>query len=571
MRFFIPEWDDRVDSGYDFLTDTHSVSHKANPLKNDSYMWDIFGIDKVPFDGVLVSIATIQQNSKKYHAILNSGIHQFLRLPQDFEIIADCGAFSYIKEKVPPYKTKDVLKLYSDLGFNYGVSVDHLVVPMFKEQNQARIRITYENGVEAFNEWKFHYKEDFQLIVAVQGAEISDYMTMFNNYYRRGVRHFAFGSLVRAPTFFITNLLNTLIADIKSTRKSPESIHLFGIARCALFPKFKELEELGIRVSFDSASYLRKAWLTSANTQFNYIDSSWEGYTAIRIPQTLSPTQENNISQSEYQHLAQDCLDTLRNYDNNNSTLDDAMEKLKEFNTTNMGNENLLDYYRRTLKSKVWKKCSCPICKEIGIDVAIFRGNNRNRRRGFHNLFTFYNLLKDETTWEWWKTKEITKKMKNRERCSLEFLKDKKKVLIVTSCTKNKLGYDDSHRSMAQDMYQGTLFKKVKTYADIMHFDYRIISAEYGLLFPTDSINGYNKRLKTSNDVKEIRGGVEEKLLDQIAPYETILVIAGEKYREVLLNLFSDERFVYLKSRGIGDMIKIVSDAIPKNKKIFDF
>jgi hypothetical protein len=571
MRFFIPEWDDRVDPGYDFLTDTHSASHQANPLKNDYYMWDIFGIDKVPFDGVLVSIATIQQNSKKYHAILDAGIHQFLRLPQNFEIIADCGAFSYIKEKVPPYKTKEVLQLYADLGFNYGVTVDHLVVPMFKEQNQERIRITYKNGVEAFEEWKLHYKENFQLIVAVQGAEISDYMTMFNDYYRLGVRHFAFGSLVRAPTFFITNLLNNLIADIKSTRKSPESIHLFGIARCALFPKFKELEELDVRVSFDSASYLRKAWLTSANTQFNYIDPLWEGYTALRIPQTISSTEAKYISQSEYQSLAQDCLDTLRKYDNNNSTLDDTMEKLKEFNIINTGDEKLLGYYRRTLKSKVWKKCPCPICKEIGIDVAIFRGNNRNRRRGFHNLFTFYNLLKDETTWEWWKTKEITKKMKNRERTSLEFLRDKKKVLILTSCTKNKLGYDDTHTSQAQDMYQGTLFKKVKMYADIMHFDYRIISAEYGLLLPTDHINGYNKRLKTAKDVKEIQGGVEEKLLDQIAPYETIVVIAGEKYRDVLLNLFSDERFVFLKARGIGEMIKIVSDAIPKNRKLLDF
>jgi hypothetical protein len=442
---------------------------------------------------------------------------------------------------------------------------------MFKEQNQERIRITYKNGVEAFEEWKLHYKENFQLIVAVQGAEISDYMTMFNDYYRLGVRHFAFGSLVRAPTFFITNLLNNLIADIKSTRKSPESIHLFGIARCALFPKFKELEELDVRVSFDSASYLRKAWLTSANTQFNYIDPLWEGYTALRIPQTISSTEAKYISQSEYQSLAQDCLDTLRKYDNNNSTLDDTMEKLKEFNIINTGDEKLLGYYRRTLKSKVWKKCPCPICKEIGIDVAIFRGNNRNRRRGFHNLFTFYNLLKDETTWEWWKTKEITKKMKNRERTSLEFLRDKKKVLILTSCTKNKLGYDDTHTSQAQDMYQGTLFKKVKMYADIMHFDYRIISAEYGLLLPTDHINGYNKRLKTAKDVKEIQGGVEEKLLDQIAPYETIVVIAGEKYRDVLLNLFSDERFVFLKARGIGEMIKIVSDAIPKNRKLLDF
>jgi cytoplasmic iron level regulating protein YaaA (DUF328/UPF0246 family) len=179
--------------------------------------------------------------------------------------------------------------------------------------------------------------------------------------------------------------------------------------------------------------------------------------------------------------------------------------------------------------------------------------------------------LKDETTWGWWNKKETTKRLKGRERTSLKFLKGKKHVLILTSCTKNKLGYDDSQRSEAQEMYQGTLFKKVKTYAEAMDFDYRIISAEYGLLLPTDPINGYNKRLKTTADVDNIRSNVEEKLRTQIAPYETIVVIAGEKYREVLFNLFSDERFVFLKTRGIGDMIKIVSDAIPKNKELTNF
>ena len=28
-----------------------------------------------------------------------------------------------------------------------------------------------------------------------------------------------------------------------------------------------------------------------------------------------------------------------------------------------------------------------------GVEVAIFRGNNRNRRRGFHNTHVFYQLL----------------------------------------------------------------------------------------------------------------------------------------------------------------------------------
>ena len=48
---------------------------------------------------------------------------------------------------------------------------------------------------------------------------------------------------------------------------------------------------------------------------------------------------------------------------------------------------------REALEDKPWKACGCAICKKDGIDVMIFRGNNRNRRRGFHNTYRFYSLM----------------------------------------------------------------------------------------------------------------------------------------------------------------------------------
>jgi hypothetical protein len=46
--------------------------------------------------------------------------------------------------------------------------------------------------------------------------------------------------------------------------------------------------------------------------------------------------------------------------------------------------------YRQTLAEEPWKNCPCLICQNIGIEVVIFRGNNRNRRRGFHNIWQLY-------------------------------------------------------------------------------------------------------------------------------------------------------------------------------------
>ena len=42
------------------------------------------------------------------------------------------------------------------------------------------------------------------------------------------------------------------------------------------------------------------------------------------------------------------------------------------------------------------KDCPCEICRRLGIHVMLFRGAERNRRRGFHNLFVFYRRLRRE-------------------------------------------------------------------------------------------------------------------------------------------------------------------------------
>ena len=571
MRFFIPEWDDRVDPDFNFQIDAHSATHNANPVNNDAYMWDIFGIDQVPFDGVLVSIATLQGTTTKYKQIREKGIHTFLGLPKTFPLMADCGAFSYIKENIPPYKTADVLKIYSDLGFNYGVSVDHLVVPAFREQNQDRMRITYENGVEAYQIWKKDFKDDFQLIVAIQGAEIQDYLKMYNHFLLRGIRHLAFGSLVRAPTSFIARLLDVLIEDIKTTNVIPEYLHFFGIARCTLFPKFKALEDLGIEVAFDSASYLRKAWLGAPSSQNNYLSNNWKGYTAIRVPPDVPKKQQDFLDSQTYRKAAGRCLLSLRAYDKGKATLDSTMKSLKRFNTLIGERSDLIHYYKRTLENKPWQSCDCPICRKTGIDVAIFRGNNRNRRRGFHNVRVFYQMLKDPSRWELCMKREDDELDAVHTENSLDFLKNEKNILIITSCTKSKLGYDDLVSSPAEDMYQGELFRKVRNYAEAMHFDYVIISAKYGVLHPLDPISGYEMQLKTRLDGEKIRPDVERKLLAMISPYDKIVVIAGENYRRVLKNVL-DKRFVFIKTRGIGDLVSIVGRAIPnKNKNLTEF
>jgi len=566
MKYFIPEWDDKVDPSYNFLTDTHSSDHKLDPTSHDVYMWEIFGIDKVPCDGLLVSIATLEGNTKKFSAIKENGIHRFLRLPRSFPLMADCGAFSYIKKEIPPYKTQDVLRLYCDLGFQYGVSIDHLVVPQFLDQKEARLRTTYINGVEAFNLWKKEYRDDFQLIVAVQGETIPEYLDMFENFSLRGITHFGFGGLVRSPTNFIISLIDAIIDKVPKLRNPPEHIHFFGVARCQLLSKYKELETKGIEVSFDSASYLRKAWLSTASSESNYLTPDLSGYSAIRIP--LSRTRTKSNKDQEYEEISKKCLHHLRQYENGNLSLEGVLKSLAELNTITHTPPHFLDYYRRTLVDKPWLKCSCPICQKHGIEVVIFRGNNRNRRRGFHNTYVFYNLLHDPNRWTVL-CEDAPVPTGVKAITSLEKLKRGKKILLIVGCTKKKLADTQGICAPAKDMYQGILFKKIREYAEAMGFPYLIISAKYGLVTPDQEICGYNKVLKTRKDVESIRPGVEKALEPYIDKFDTICLIAGDQYRSVVRNMMN-KKWCYLKARGIGDMISIVSRAIPRKDHTLD-
>lgn len=64
--------------------------------------------------------------------------------------------------------------------------------------------------------------------------------------------------------------------------------------------------------------------------------------------------------------------------------------------TAAMGDEKHRKGYRELLQNRPWDECDCPVCTELGIEVAIFRGNNRNRRRGFHNTRRFYDQFERE-------------------------------------------------------------------------------------------------------------------------------------------------------------------------------
>ena len=134
LMYFIPEWDDLVDPDFDFENDIHS-SGKGS-WENEVYAHQMF--EEPNYDGILISKIVAERNKKKKERINKLGVHRYLRVPAKFPILGDCGAFGYINEEVPPYSTQEILEYYTRLGFDYGVSIDHLIVSATGDQKKQR-------------------------------------------------------------------------------------------------------------------------------------------------------------------------------------------------------------------------------------------------------------------------------------------------------------------------------------------------------------------------------------------------------------------------------------------------
>ena len=386
IRYFIPEWDDLVDPDYDFATDTHSGGR--GDWSNEVYAHQLYG--EPSYDGILVSRAVAEKTKKKDARLNEMGVHRFLRVPRNYPIMGDCGAFDYIDKDEPPYTTEDVIDYYTRLDFDYGVSVDHLVVPAFADQKQKRYDLTVHNAELFINE---HRRQglNWEPIGAVQGWDVRSYADAAKKEIAMGYRYIALGGLVRSQT---PEVLRTVSA-VRDVVSENVQIHVLGFSR---FDAVPDLLRAGAN-SIDSASMLRKAWL---GANLNYLTPDrW--FPAIRIPQAQGSfrakrlVQKGKVPLPQLQKLEENCLREIRSFAKGSGLPSKTLVgHLVEYDTLLAGERPGTEKrIYEALAARPWAQCGCEICKTWGIEVFIFRGNNRNRRRGFHNTYVFYRLMQD--------------------------------------------------------------------------------------------------------------------------------------------------------------------------------
>jgi len=264
-------------------------------------------------------------------------------------------------------------------------------------ERRQRMELTAINA-ERFLAARRKHRHQFTPIGVIQGLDTKSYVGYVHDYIDMGYQHIALGGLVPKPDSEILKICCAVREAIQTrTRTEKENVwlHLFGILRPKIQPMFRLL---GVS-SFDSASYLRKAWLRSDQNYLAADGKRW--YSAIRVPlsstkRLVETAKEQNISEEELRAMELRCLVGLNNFTGNKQTHQEVVEAVNEYGPLlkRRGEDNhFFEKHDAVLTDRPWEKCRCPVCREIGVDVVVFRGTGRNKRRGFHNTWVLYHKI----------------------------------------------------------------------------------------------------------------------------------------------------------------------------------
>ena len=404
MQFFFPDSQDLVDPTFDFETEKRSETRIRQ--RDDHYAHEVFR--KPPYDGMLVSKAIVEGTGGatgrytlgQQRRFFTQGAKEFLRLPEGMKLMGDCGAFTYVKEKAPRVTVDEVTRFYEDGGFDYGASIDHIILPYKPEWDlnvpgiedvpeDCRMRQEITIGLARdFLKNAKKQKVGFEPLGIIQGWSPKSYLKGLSALQKMGYKYIALGGMVPLKSEEILEVLETLSPKLKATTR----LHLFGVTRLS---HVKQFAKHGV-VSFDSTSPLTQAFKEDKGNYY----SKERNYSAIRVPQVDINVKLKNrilsgqVKQKEAFRLERACLEGLRKFDKRRFSRPKLIQLLAEYQELYGSSRNYAVEYEAVLKARPWKDCKCPVCQRLGINVIIFRGAERNRRRGFHNVYVTHNRLK---------------------------------------------------------------------------------------------------------------------------------------------------------------------------------
>lgn len=423
MRFLYSDTHDYVDPKYDFINDRNAPGRKR--YWDDVYAHEL--LNPAPYDGLLVAMSAVRQapgvasskvryTTAEEHRLLREGARKFLRFGgprfKTAMMMGDCGAFAYADLDKPAFSPDEVFDFYADAGFTHGISPDHIIFDCDlsnppKEDVAPHILqrygITLENARE-FLEIARDQEFPFEPVGAVQGWSPASIAKAAVSLEKMGYHYLAIGGLVPLKV----DAIHQVLSAVRKAIRPETQLHLLGFAKAEQIGEFTKYDV----ASFDSTSPLIRAF---KDAKANYYSESSEGgleyYAAVRVPQAIeNPRLMQGIkrgifSAEDLQKREHKALTALREYDRGKAKLGTTLKAVTEYQQfLTLGDDEGAEQHEKTLAKSTelahktleampWKSCKCDICSSIGVEVIIFRSNNRNRRRGFHNLAVYHKHL----------------------------------------------------------------------------------------------------------------------------------------------------------------------------------
>jgi DGQHR domain-containing protein len=454
LKFFFADSVDTVDPNFDFIAEKFSPN-RFRQMK-DEYPHET--LKESPYDGMLVSMSTVGSSGTggrytegQRFRLIREGIREFLRFPckgysgdpVDYPIMGDCGSYSKSSD-FTKYDLEEIIEFYETCKFTHGISKDQV----FIEKNEcwddlneippdilAKAEYTSNTAKEYLLQCKKE-KVSFEPIGVVQAWSLRSYVKYARKLVSFGYKYIAIGGLVCQPTINIYRFVAEVISKIPTNIK----IHILGFNRLNWLEKF---QGLGI-YSFDSTSPLLRALKDDRD---NYFCEDGRSFSAIRIPlphenRVKKRIQSGNLDVERVNGFSRKCFSGMRAYSKGKETLNNLLDTLSDYEKLISPNIDNRECYKKTLESRSWETCPCSVCKTIGIEVIIFSGLNRNKRRGFHNLYVYFNKLKEVRTMGSILVPCI-KTQQSLDNSILSFVVDGKDISKFASISRIKRGKDD--------------------------------------------------------------------------------------------------------------------------------
>jgi len=404
VRFFFPDSQDQVDPSFDFKTEQRSIYRVRQ--RDDRYAHEV--IQPPPYDGLLVSkpiVDGLPGASGKYTAaqrnrLYREGARRFFRLSNGsstLRVMGDCGAFTYVREHEPVYSVDEVIDFYDGCEFDIGISPDHVVFGYDAALDEAAHgdvpedwRFRQQLTVSLADEFFAAHKQrrcTFAPVAVAHGWSPQSYAAAVKELQEIGYRRIAMGGMVPLKT-------SDILASLKAVRPvlaRRTELHLLGVTRTAHVQDFARYRV----TSFDSTSPFMQAFKDDKDNYYA-LDRT---YVAIRVPQVDGNTKLRSmvtagaVDQRQARRLERTCLERLRKFDAERCSAASVIDAVCSYSALLGDTKDRSATYAETLEARPWRSCRCTVCAAIGVEVIIFRGADRNRRRGFHNLSVFARRL----------------------------------------------------------------------------------------------------------------------------------------------------------------------------------